>query len=300
MSTTIQPGKMVGALKLSISIKYKNSSHWPLHSAHLERVLTLARDVGNPSRMDPYFPVVRHKDWYVGISWASGIGPGVRQAESSTEVGSTNINAKPYMCLWALLLDGLSGYQLLSCPSCPWRSPGWPSNGSHQLDSACYRDPLSQGVLPCEAAQPSALPNTHLGVWHHWPICWVRYLLVHFELAMWACWIPNEACLLGGHSDHPNHLSVWFVHGSGKNSCSIGFPWDTCWFMGYLLTWLTGVGSFSDGCLYLGKWPVVSPWSWRCWPRHPESCSNSKGTYQADSVIAWLGGILQSHHAFSL
>lgn len=56
--------------------------------ANRERVLSLARDTGNPSLNDRYFPVVRNKDFYVGISWATGVVGGLRQAESSTEVSS--------------------------------------------------------------------------------------------------------------------------------------------------------------------------------------------------------------------
>ena len=33
----------------------------------------MVRDIANPSKDDHYFPVHRHKDWYMGHSWASGI-----------------------------------------------------------------------------------------------------------------------------------------------------------------------------------------------------------------------------------
>jgi endo-1,3(4)-beta-glucanase len=45
--------------------------------------------VGNPSYKDKYFPVVRQKDIYMGFSWATGIVPGTRQEESSSEVLSS-------------------------------------------------------------------------------------------------------------------------------------------------------------------------------------------------------------------
>ena len=48
--------------------------------------MALARDIGSPSKTDPYFPTVRQKDWYIGSSWATGIGGGTRQEESSSEV----------------------------------------------------------------------------------------------------------------------------------------------------------------------------------------------------------------------
>ena len=40
---------------------------------HFEEVLLLIRDVANPSAQDKFFPLWRHKDWYLGSSWASGI-----------------------------------------------------------------------------------------------------------------------------------------------------------------------------------------------------------------------------------
>ena len=57
-------------------------------SANKGRIVAIARDVGNPSFQDIYFPIVRNKDFYVGISWATGVVGGLRQAESSTEVDS--------------------------------------------------------------------------------------------------------------------------------------------------------------------------------------------------------------------
>lgn len=57
-----------------------------------QRVLLLIRDIANPSASDPYFPTWRHKDWYLGSSWASGIVtisgdpyPNGRNQESSSE-----------------------------------------------------------------------------------------------------------------------------------------------------------------------------------------------------------------------
>ena len=40
---------------------------------HFEEVKLLIRDFANPSPDDSLFPFVRHKDWYEGHSWASGI-----------------------------------------------------------------------------------------------------------------------------------------------------------------------------------------------------------------------------------
>jgi len=40
---------------------------------NFENVLLLVRDIANPSEEDTHFPLFRHKDWYQGSSWASGI-----------------------------------------------------------------------------------------------------------------------------------------------------------------------------------------------------------------------------------
>jgi len=40
---------------------------------NFENVLLLVRDIANPSENDAHFPLFRHKDWYQGSSWASGI-----------------------------------------------------------------------------------------------------------------------------------------------------------------------------------------------------------------------------------
>ncbi len=36
-------------------------------------LLAVVRDVANPNPSDPWFPVVRHMDWWAGHSWASGL-----------------------------------------------------------------------------------------------------------------------------------------------------------------------------------------------------------------------------------
>jgi len=41
--------------------------------AQKDKVLLMVRDIANPSRDDRYFPQWRHKDWFLGSSWASGI-----------------------------------------------------------------------------------------------------------------------------------------------------------------------------------------------------------------------------------
>jgi len=40
---------------------------------NFEAMMLLVRDIANPSLSDTNFPLYRHKDWYAGHSWASGI-----------------------------------------------------------------------------------------------------------------------------------------------------------------------------------------------------------------------------------
>lgn len=60
---------------------------------YYEHVKVLIRDIANPSDSDSFFPKFRHKDWFLGSSWASGIAtigggvpfPNGRNQESSSE-----------------------------------------------------------------------------------------------------------------------------------------------------------------------------------------------------------------------
>ena len=36
-------------------------------------ILALVRDLANPSSQDPFFPTTREKDWYLGVSWSTGL-----------------------------------------------------------------------------------------------------------------------------------------------------------------------------------------------------------------------------------
>jgi len=63
---------------------YKDAS-WGTQNK--EAILWLARDIGNPSPQDTFFPIARHKDWFAGNSWATGVIPNAPkvQQESSSE-----------------------------------------------------------------------------------------------------------------------------------------------------------------------------------------------------------------------
>lgn len=72
------------------SIVASFDSNWG--KEYFERVLLYIRDIANPSEDDIYFPMFRHKDWFLGNSWASGIAtlggqpyPNGRNQESSSE-----------------------------------------------------------------------------------------------------------------------------------------------------------------------------------------------------------------------
>ena len=76
----------------------RNDATW--RNTHKEAIESLIRDIANPSHTDTYFPKFRHKDWFVGHSWAGGlvgidVGPG---QESTSEA----INAWYGVYLWGL------------------------------------------------------------------------------------------------------------------------------------------------------------------------------------------------------
>lgn len=69
----------------AIAYYAKYYPQWAMKEENKVRITSLARDVGNPSKKDRFFPTVRQKDWFFGSSWATGIGGGARQEESASE-----------------------------------------------------------------------------------------------------------------------------------------------------------------------------------------------------------------------
>ncbi|KAG5178337.1 hypothetical protein JKP88DRAFT_188690 [Tribonema minus] len=70
---------------------------------YFEHVLLLVRDIANPSPSDPFFPLFRHKDWYLGSSWALGIATlgGVPYANGRNEESSSEaVNAYDAVALY--------------------------------------------------------------------------------------------------------------------------------------------------------------------------------------------------------
>jgi len=51
------------------------------------QLLEMVRDIANPNLQDPFYPFTRHKDWFDGHSWASGLFPfgDSKNQESSSE-----------------------------------------------------------------------------------------------------------------------------------------------------------------------------------------------------------------------
>jgi endo-1,3(4)-beta-glucanase len=77
-----------------------------LTPSNIDYVNSLVRDVANPSSQDPYFPVFRMFDWFVGHSWAEGLffsGDG-KNEESSSE----DYNFSYGMKLWGLVTNNAS------------------------------------------------------------------------------------------------------------------------------------------------------------------------------------------------
>jgi len=65
--------------------------------------MDLVRDIGNPSIADPYYPITRHKDWFVGHSWAQGLDATYdgKNQESSSEA----VNAYYALALYGMAIN---------------------------------------------------------------------------------------------------------------------------------------------------------------------------------------------------
>jgi endo-1,3(4)-beta-glucanase len=111
-----------------------------------QALLALARDIANPSPLDPKFPRLRHMDLYRGHSWASGLAenPDGRDQESTSEAVNAwyglqllgEAMGRPQLrdlgrVLLALEVDSARRY---------WQIPA----ASHTLASTVYQDPFAQ------------------------------------------------------------------------------------------------------------------------------------------------------------
>ena len=77
-----------------------------LTQTNVDYINSLVRDVANPSDKDPYFPVFRSFDWFVGHSWSKGLffsGDG-KDEESSSEDYNFSYGLK----LWGLVTKNAS------------------------------------------------------------------------------------------------------------------------------------------------------------------------------------------------
>jgi len=79
----------------AVAAKYNPS--WELQWR--QEILTLVRDYANPSDADTSFPVTRHKDWFLGFSWAGGIPKPASMNGRNQESTSEAINA--YFAVYA-------------------------------------------------------------------------------------------------------------------------------------------------------------------------------------------------------
>lgn len=71
------------------SVVAKGNPTWA--AQYKDKVLSLVRDIANPSPKDPYFPRLRHSDIFAGHSWANGLfdlGDGRNQESTSEAVNA--------------------------------------------------------------------------------------------------------------------------------------------------------------------------------------------------------------------
>lgn len=72
-------------------------------NTHKRTILDIIRDYGNPSYKDNYFPIARHKDFFSGHSWASGLFEftDAKNQESTSEA----VNGYYAIYLWGLVTN---------------------------------------------------------------------------------------------------------------------------------------------------------------------------------------------------
>uniref|UniRef100_A0A7S1U813 glucan endo-1,3-beta-D-glucosidase n=1 Tax=Phaeomonas parva TaxID=124430 RepID=A0A7S1U813_9STRA len=103
---------------------------------HFEHVLAMIRDIANPSLSDKFFHTWRHKDWFLGSSWASGIAPiqghpypNGRNQESSSEAVASYEAVALYGSTMAEIFGGT-----------PWGLPEIPANPKSATVAQKIRD----------------------------------------------------------------------------------------------------------------------------------------------------------------
>jgi endo-1,3(4)-beta-glucanase len=81
----------------AVVLKYDPTWQWAPY------LMDLARDIANPSTQDIYYPITRHKDWFVGHSWAQGLDATYdgKNQESTSEA----VNAYYALYLYGLVLN---------------------------------------------------------------------------------------------------------------------------------------------------------------------------------------------------
>lgn len=74
---------------------------------NFEKVLLFVRDIANPSVEDASFPLTRHKDWYHGSSWASGITAPVSPTGMNQESTSEAIAGYEAVALFGKVMSSI-------------------------------------------------------------------------------------------------------------------------------------------------------------------------------------------------
>jgi len=124
----------------------KNDSQWI--QSRKEQLIDLVRDIANPNTNDPFFPVTRHKDWYDGHSWASGLFPfgDSKNQESTSE--SVNAYYGLYLLGEALGDPQLSNWgRLLLATEIRSVQKYWHMPSSSDIYDAPFSDNKMVGVL---------------------------------------------------------------------------------------------------------------------------------------------------------
>ncbi len=101
-----------GYLIYASSIVAHFDSDWG--RTNYEGVLLLIRNIANPSEDDVHFPKYRHKDWFQGSSWASGVAIPPNLNGKNQESSSEAIAAYEAVALFGTVMVSFFLWRLVS------------------------------------------------------------------------------------------------------------------------------------------------------------------------------------------
>ncbi|XP_049848787.1 uncharacterized protein LOC126316737 [Schistocerca gregaria] len=137
-----------GYLIYASAVLAKLKNEWT--SPHAAAVDALVRDIATDTELDPCFPFTRHKDWFLGHSWASGLFEFYdgKNQESTSEA----VNAYYAVSLWGLVTNNASLVnwgRLLTSTEIRSAQTYWQMSTNDDIYPSIFSNNQCVGVLWC-------------------------------------------------------------------------------------------------------------------------------------------------------